>query len=399
MAGFPIKKILVIGAIVATGYYAYTHFFAHGVPGGPGMPGGAPPVGVAEVIERDVRQWREFSGRLVAVDSAMIRPRVAGTIDKIHFKEGEWVQKDQPLFTIDQKPYAAALQSAQARLTLAEAEIARAKTLIADKAIPQREYDQRKNDAEVARADYTRAKLDYDYTTVRAPIAGRVSRAEVTVGNLVDGGGNAPVLTSVVSSAPIYADIDVDEQNFVNFMQASSKPEEVQNIGVELELAGQSGRVYRGHVQSFDNQLNTTSGTIRVRTVFDNEDGTLIPGLFARVRLADAVPVNSILIAERAVGTDQSKKFVIVVGEDGKTERREIKLDGAAEDGLRIVESGLKPGEKIVVSGLQRIMMPGQPVTPEMTSMTASEQAPAAAPKAEEVKTEEMPKEEEKPAQ
>jgi len=369
-----ITPLIVIVAIGAAGYYGYTHFFAHGGPsaGMPGM-GGAVPVGVAEVIERDVQQWREFSGRLVAVDSAMIRPRVSGTIDKIHFKEGQWVEKDQPLFTIDQKPYAATLQSAQARATLAEAELTRAKSLIADKAIPQREYDQRKNDAEVARADLTRARLDYDYTVVKAPIAGRVSRAEVTVGNLVDAGGNAPVLTSVVSNAPIYADFDVDEQTFVRFMQSvSTDPEQIQKIPVQLTLSG-SDKIYEGHVQSFDNQLNTTSGTIRVRTVYDNKDGALIPGLFARVRLADAVAVKSLLISDRAIGTDQSKKFVIVVAPDNKTERREVKLDGVASDGLRIVEEGLKPGEKIVVSGTQRIMMPGQPVTPELVSMEAKD--------------------------
>ncbi len=367
------RFIIFLGALAIAGYFVYEYL----TPQNPAAGGGNGPmqVNVAEVLERDIRQWRDFSGRLVAVDSVTVRPRVSGTIEKIHFREGELVSEGQALFTIDQKPYAAALQAAQAKAALAEADFRRAKVLVSDKTIPQRLYDQRRNDVEVARADLTHAKLEYEYTVIKSPIAGRVSRAEVTMGNLVVAGPNAPVLTSVVSISPIYADIDVDEQTFVRFMQpASVDPEKVKDIPVQLGLSGNSGKVYEGHVQSFDNQINVSSGTIRVRAVFDNADGALIPGLFAMVRLADAVPVKSLLVAERAIGTDQSKKFVIIVKNDNTTERREVKLDGIA-DGLRIIGSGLNPGEKIIVDGMQRIMMPGQPVAPVLVAMDA----PAAA--------------------
>ncbi len=372
------SKLIILGLMAAGAYYGYSRFMApHGGPGG--MPeGGAAPVGVAEVIEREVQQWQEFSGRLAAVDSAEIRPQVSGLIEKIHFEEGEKVKKGQLLFTIDQRPYQAALESAEARATLANAELERAKTLIAEKAIPQRDYDQRKNAAEVAKADLTRAKLDYDYTLIKAPVDGRVSRAEITVGNLVNAGGGAPVLTTVVSDKPIYADFDIDEHTFLQYSQAvGTDKDKLKSIPVYLGLSGEDGMLHEGRVQSFDNQLNVNTGTIRIRAIFDNEDSALIPGLFARIRLGSAEAVKAILITDRAVGTDQTQKFVLVVGEGNKTEHRTVKLGGMA-DGLRIVTEGLKPGEKIVVSGMQRIMMPGQPVTPEMMPMDAKEAAPAA---------------------
>lgn len=366
-----LRKVIVILLIaVVVGYPLYQRLMSPaGMPPGM-MAGGPPPVGVAAVIAREVQQGYEFTGRLSAVESAQIRPRVGGTIEKIHFSEGQLVSKGQPLFTIDPRPYAAALQAAQARVTLADAELARAKKLLDEKAVPQREYDQRRNDAEVARAELTRARLDYDYTVIESPVAGRVSRAEITLGNLVDAGGNAPVLTTVVSSDPIYADFDVDEATYLRYMRSiGGDKDKLRDIPVTLTLTGDE-TAYRGHVQSFDNQLDIRSGTIRVRAVFDNKDGTLVPGLFARVKLKEAVPSRALLITDRAVGTDQNRKFVLVVGAENKTERREIKLGGLA-DGLRVVTSGLKEGEQIIVSGMQRVMMPGQPVQPEPTSMEA----------------------------
>jgi multidrug efflux system membrane fusion protein len=362
------RKTILILVLLAALYYGYTHFLGH--PGGPpGMMGAAPPVSIAEVIARKVQLWGEFSGRLVAVDSAEIRPRVSGTIDAINFTEGQWVTKGQSLFTIDQRPYAAALQAAQARATLAEAEFARAKLLIGDKAIPQREFDQRKSEALAARAELIRAQLDVEHSLVKAPITGRVGRAEITVGNLVDAGGNAPILTTVVTSQPIYADFDIDEQSYLRYIQsAGTDTQKLNAVPVRLMLSGAQAVPYEGRVQSFDNRLDTGSGTLRVRAMFDNKDGSLIPGLFARVQLGGVGEADAILITDRAIGTDQNHKFVIVVGEDGKTERREIKPGGMA-DGLRIVESGLKPGEKIIVSGTQRVMMPGQPVMPEIVPM------------------------------
>lgn len=329
--------------------------------------GGAVPVSVAKVIERKVQTWQEFSGRLVAVDAAEIRPQVSGTVDSIHFEDGAIVKKGDLLFVIDPRPYAAAYQSAKARFDFADAEWKRAEILLAEKAISKRDYDQRKNEALVTKADLTRARLNLNYTKVKAPIDGRVSRAEITVGNLVEAGPNAPLLTTVVASHPIYADFELDETNYLRYARALAEGKDVQAIPVTMQLAA-GGEARQGKIESFDNKLDVMSGTIRVRAVFDNEDGVLVPGLFASVKLGGAEEKEAVLITDRAVGTDQNKKFVIVVGADGKTERRQVTLGGMAE-GLRIVEEGLTPGEQIVVSGLQRIMMPGQPVTPEMVSM------------------------------
>ncbi len=358
---------LIIAVLVAgLAWFGYTKIFGH--QGGPGgMPGGAPPVTTAEVIVRDVLLWQSFSGRLVAVDSAEVRPQVSGIIEKVHFAEGEWVKKGQPLFTIDQRPYLAALQAAEARASMTQAELTRAKTLIAQKAIPQRDFDQRRSDAAAAQAELTRAKLDYDYSVVKAPVAGRVGRAEITAGNLVSA-NDAPLLTMVVADKPIYADFDIDEQTYLQFLAPAAGGADVQSIPVFLGLANEQGEPHEGRMQSFDNQLNVRSGTIRARTVYANEDGKLLPGLFARVRLGSIEKKGAILISDRAVGTDQNKKFVIVVKPDNSTERREVKLDGMA-DGMRVVNEGLQAGEKIIISGMQRVMMPGMPVTPQPGDM------------------------------
>lgn len=369
------KKTIVLLLVAAGGYYAYTRYLGHG--GWGGAPGGAPPVSVAEVIEKSIRPWHDFSGRLTAVDQVEIRPRVSGTIMKVHFEDGAMVKRGDPLFTIDPRPYEAALQAAQARAVMMDAEMQRAKTLRGDKAIAQRDFDQRRNDAEVARAELTRAKLDLDYTHITSPITGRVGRAEITEGNLVETNAGAPVLTTVVSISPIYADFEIDEDTYLEYVQAKATSKEASPaIPVTLQLTGETGPGHAGHIESFDNRLSSATGTIRVRAMFDNADGMLVPGLFARIQIGAPAQTDSLLITDRAVGTDQNKKFVIVVGAENKTERREIKL-GPLADGLRVVKEGLKPGEKIIVSGMQRVMMPGQPVTPEMVPMDGSA-APAA---------------------
>ena len=363
-----LKKILFAILIIGGVYFAYSRYFGSSVGNGAGG-AGAPPVSVAEVISRKEQLWSEFSGRLIAVDSAEIRPRVSGTVEKIHFKEGQWVEKNAPLFTIDQKPYLAALQAAQAKSTFAEAEFARAKSLIIDKAIPNREYDQRKSDVENARADLTKAKLDYGYTIIKAPIAGRVSRAEITLGNLVDAGGSAPLLTTIVSSKPIYADFDIDEKTYLNYLKsAASDQNKLQNIPVNLWLSDQTDKPYEGRVQSFDNHVNLNSGTLRVRAVFDNKNEELIAGLFARIQIGGIGKNDVLLINEQAINTDQSIKFVWVVGDDNKVSYRPVKLGGMVKD-LRIIIDGLKAGEKIVINGTQRIMMPNQAITPKIVGM------------------------------
>lgn len=371
MAFLSRTKLLVL--VVATGiaYMAYVKLMPYGpAAGGPGGAGG-PPVSVAEVLSREIQQWHDFSGRLVAVDKAEIRPRVSGIIEKVHFEDGEMAQEGDKLFTIDPRPYKAALEAAQARAVLAEAELKRAKALKADNAIPQSQYDQRRNDAAVAQANLDMARLNLEYTDIRAPISGRLSRAEITEGNLVEAGSNAPVLTSIISNDPIYADFEVDEATYLQYVQSNATHNgKASQIPVGLALMGEEGFPHKGRIESFDNHLDNTTGTIRVRASFDNPDGTLVPGLFARIRIGETAPSKALLITDRAIGTDQDKRFVLVVGKDNKVEYREVVLDGLA-NGLRVVKEGLKPGEKIIVNGIQRAR-PGLPVTPEMVPMDDS---------------------------
>ncbi len=372
---YNIKNIIIIIFVLAVTYYSYGYFSSsHSAIG---QNGGASPVDTAEVIEREARGWNEFSGKIVAVEQVDVRPRISGTIESIHFSDGAMVKKGDLLFIIDPRPYEASLQSANALWILADADLKRAQSLISSKAIPQREYEQRRNAAEVAKANLTKAKLDLEYTKIKSPISGRASRAEITVGNLVDAGSSAPILTSVVSSTPIYTDFEIDEANFLKYVRANvTSNESAKNIPVTLVLDGLSKQ---GHVESFDNRLNPASGTVRVRAIFDNEDGALVSGLFARIKMGSPENTKSILVTDRAIGTDQNKKFVLVVGAENKVERRYIKLGGIA-DGLRIVEDGLKAGEKIIVSGLQRVMMPNQIVTPEIVPMESHESAQESAP-------------------
>lgn len=360
------RKLLLLLVIIVIAVLAYRTL--NGAPGHPGgMMGGPMPVGVAVVEEREVQVWDEFSGRLGAVERVEIRPRVAGTIDAIHFTEGQTVKKGDLLITIDPKPYEAALQSARARATYAESEYARAKTLLPEKAISQREFDDRKNAYEVAKADLTRASLDLGYTQIRAPVDGRVSRAEITVGNLVNA-GNAMMLTSIVSLDPIYVDFDVDEQTYVGYLAAhGNDPQKLVEVPVRLGLAGQKDFPYLGHIQSFDNELNTRAGTVRARAVLENKAGALIPGLFAHVQVAGSGLRKAVLVNERAIGTDQSKKLVFVVGAENKIEPRVI-VPGATAEGLRIINAGLNAGERVVVEGVQRAI-PGMPVTPMPVDM------------------------------
>ena len=404
-----LKTIIVILILAGLGYLAYQRFAPHDEVS-PDMAAGGPPpampVSVAKVVARDVQVWNDFSGRLTAVDHAEIRPRVSGVIEAMHFTEGAVVNKGDLLFTIDQKPYIAevdraqgALASAQAQAKLAHKDDVRAEGLLKEKAIAKRDYDQRRSDVTVADANVKSAQaaletaqLNLDYTQIKAPISGRVSRAEITVGNLVETGSSAPVLTTIVSSNPIYADFEIDEVTFLHYVGATAG--DVTKLPAELGLATETGTPHTGHIASFDNRLNAASGTIRVRAVFDNPDGLLVPGMFARMLLGTAAPAPALLITDRAVGTDQNKKFVLVVGDDNKVAYREVRL-GPLADGLRIVEEGLKADEKIVVSGLQRAR-PGAEVVPEVVAMDAPPAPPGGPPPAAKPAPEKAP---EKPAE
>lgn len=345
------------------------------------------PVDVATVASRQITDWHSYSGRLEAVDRVEIRPLVSGTITAVHFQDGALVNKGDPLFTIDPRPYAAALEHARARLAAAEAraaytagDLARGERLIVDNAIARRDYEEKRNAAReaeanrlAARAALESARLDLEYTRITAPVAGKLSRAEATVGNVVAAGPGTPPLTTLVSMARMYAAFDVDEQSFLAIINGRQGEA---GVPVHLGLANEDGHPRRGTVSSVDNRMDTSSGTIRVRAVFDNADGTLLPGLYARIRLGSSTPREAVLIDEKAIGTDQDKRFVLVVDEANRTAYREVTL-GAAQGPLRIVEEGLREGERIVVNGLQRTR-PGQAVDPRPVLMSGAP-APAAA--------------------
>lgn len=346
------------------------------------------PVDVAAVAAQQITDWQNYSGRLEAVDRVEIRPLVSGTVTEVHFHDGALVKKGDPLFTIDPRPYAAALEHARAQLAAAEAraaytanDLARGERLIADNAIARRDYEEKQNAAReaeanrlAARAGVESARLNLEYTRITAPVAGKLSRAEVTVGNVVAAGAGTPPLTTLVSMARMYAAFDVDEQSFlavINGKQGAAVP-------VHLGLANEDDYPRSGTVSSVDNRMDTSSGTIRVRAVFDNPDASLLPGLYARIRLGSATPRQALLIDEKAIGTDQDKRFVLVVDDANRAIYREVTL-GAAQGPLRVVESGLAAGERIVVNGLQRAR-PGQIVNPNLVLMSgaASPTAPTA---------------------
>jgi membrane fusion protein, multidrug efflux system len=377
---------LVLGAIVAAGSVATGRYFhAAQATAGAAAPEAAVPVTVAVIEPRQTGLWDEFSGRLEAVNRVELRPRVAGAILSANFNEGALVKAGDVLFKIDPAPYAAEVDKAQAQLEAAKArvvfttsELERGAQLVGNAVVTRRDYDQRDNanreaiaNVKAAEATLQTARLNLDYTEVRAPVDGRVGKIEVTVGNLVAAGTSSPVLTSLVSINPIYASFDADEDVVLRALNsiadASGTRGNLDQIPVEMSTT--SGTTVKGYIQLIDNQVNGQSGTIRVRATFRNEDGRLIPGQFARVRMGQPKKQTLVMVDERAVGTDQDKKFVMVVGDDNRAAYRAITLGGSV-DGLRIVTSGLKSGDRVVVNGLQRVR-PGALLKLETAEMGA----------------------------
>ncbi|HJV61070.1 MAG TPA: efflux RND transporter periplasmic adaptor subunit [Albitalea sp.] len=345
------------------------------------------PVSVATVEQSPVAAWQEFSGRLEAVEHVELRSRAAGTVQAVHFREGALVKAGDLLITIDPAPYAAEVERAQAQVVAAQARVAqlqgdhaRAVRLWDEQAIARRELDERTNglrEAEAnlraAQAALQSAQLNLGYTQVRAPISGRVGKLEVTVGNLIAAGPGAPVLTTLVSVSPIYASFDADEQVVTRALKelpgGASARAHLERIPVLLGTADDKDTPVQGQLQLIDNQVDAKSGTVRVRAKFDNKDGALMPGQFARLRMGQASATPALLVNERAIGTDQNKRFVIVVDKDNKAVWREVTL-GASVNGLRIVSSGLAAGERVVVNGVQRVR-PGALLAPQIVAMDA----------------------------
>jgi RND family efflux transporter MFP subunit len=361
-----------------------------GGPGGPGGAPGAPPVSVAPAVQRQVVDSETFSARLEAPDSVDLRSRIGGTLEAVHFREGERVAKGALLFTIDPRPYTAEvargeaqLAAAQTALELARSEVVRADKLVAINGISAQEIDQlraavKNGEANVkaAEAALTGSRLNLGYTRISAPISGRVSRANVTAGNLVAAGD--PVLTTIVSQDKVHAWFDAPETLYLRFQQAAR---EGKSAVVQMGLADEEGYPHAGKLDFIDNRLNPATATIRVRAVFDNAKGRFTPGLSARLKLAGNAGYDAVLVPERAIGTDQTRKIVLTVGANNIVAPREVKL-GALIDGMRVVQ-GLKAGENVIVDGLQRAF-PGAPVAPTVLKVDAQgmpiQPAPASAP-------------------
>jgi multidrug efflux system membrane fusion protein len=357
-----------------------------------------PEVSVAQVVERSVTEWDDYTGRVVAVDSVEIRPRVAGHLRGWHFREGGLVGKGDLLFTIDDREYRAALEAARADVARAEAEVRlagqelrRAEELIAQKLVAERDLDtararlqQGEANLLAALARQQQAELDLSFTRITSPIDGRAGEALVKPGNLVAPG--EPVLTTVVSVDPVHVVFEGDERAYLRYQQLAReglRPSSRDNPNpVLVGLADEEGFPHRGEMDFVDNVLDPDTGTIRGRAVVPNADGALTPGLFVRVRLLGTSDKDALLIHEQAVLTDQDRRYVYVLGEGNVAVRKDVTL-GARVEGLRIVTSGLSPGDRVIVNGVRKIFFPGQPVSPREVPMDQPDQpAPGSPPTA-----------------
>lgn len=351
------------------------------------QPGPPPPprITVAAAIDREITEWDEFTGRLEAVDSVQVRPRVSGYVAAIRFTEGAIVRRGDLLFQIDPRPFAAEVDRLRAELTRARAtvqragsELQRAERLRAENAISLEEHGRRAAFAQESAAQVSAVEaalrsveLNLEFTRVTSPITGRVSRAFVTEGNLVSSGpGEATLMTTVVSLDPIHAHFDADERVFLKYTapaRAGGHAGGRVSLPIRMALATEQGFPREGRMNFLDNRLDPASGTIRGRAVFRNGDGVLVPGLFVRLRVAGGGHARALLIQDRAVGTDLDKKFVFVVGSDNTIQYRPVAL-GPIVDDLRVVRSGLNAGDLVVINGLQRVR-PGVKVDPVVAAM------------------------------
>ena len=341
-----------------------------------------PQVTVAPVEQQELVEWEELTGRSAAVDFVEVRPRVSGHIDKVLFESGQLARKGDVLFAIDPRWHKAEYERREAELAMArvrmdnaEREAKRNAQLLASKAISKEEADGRearfaeaRAALQVAEAGRDTAKLDLEYTQIRSPIDGRVSRALVTAGNYISGvAGAATLLTTIVSVDPIYVYADMDENALLRYNTLTQSGKLATNgdgrVPVELQLADEEGFAHHGYVESLDNRLDTQTGSIVLRTLFPNPAGRIVPGLFARIRLPASAKAPVLLVDETAIGTDQAQKFVLTLTSTNTAAYRAVKL-GALVNGKRVVREGLQAGEKIVVNGLARIR-PGMPVTPQ----------------------------------
>jgi membrane fusion protein, multidrug efflux system len=366
-------------------------------PAGPdASQGGGPPpadVSVAQVVSREITEWDEFIGRVEAKETIELRPRVGGYLKAVHFEEGGPVKKGQLLFSIDDREYRAAVETAaanvaraQTRVELASGELARSNKLLAARAVSQEEFATRKGelaqanaDVRTAKAQLTQANLNLEFTRIESPIDGRVGLAMQRPGNLLAPGTS--MLGTVVSLDPMYVYFEGDERTYLKYQdmaRAGERPSsrEVRNP-VRMGLANEQGYPHEGYMDMVDNQLNPQTGSIRARAVFDNKDGVFTPGLFARIQLLGSGKRQAMLINDRAVMTDQDRKYIYVVGPKGEAMRKDVVL-GSMFEGLRVVSSGLEGTEQVVINGTSKIFFPGAPLQPFVVPMDKPDTPPPA---------------------
>lgn len=380
------RKFLLAAAVLAAigtplgllGVGALTHRGqAAAMPGTPAVQ-----VDVARVLSRRVQHWDEFNGRITAVESVEVRSRVSGYVTRVAYKEGDEVRRGDLLFAIDRRPYEAALNSAMAQLerarataSLAKSRDERARKLLPSSALSQDEADARhaayaQSEADVlnAEAAVDLARLNLEFTEVRAPIDGRAGRALLTAGNLAV--ADQTLLTTTVSQDPVYVDFDPDEQSYLRY-SADARRDHKDALTVRVALAGEENFAHVGMVDFQDNQVDPSTGSIRMRAKLRNPSRIFTAGLFARVMISSGSETEALLIDEKAVLTDQDRKYVYVLGPDNTAQRKDIEL-GRKSEGFRVVESGLMPGDRIVIGGLQRIYQSGTPVKPSEVAMLAA---------------------------
>jgi RND family efflux transporter MFP subunit len=341
------------------------------------------PVTLAAVESKELVEWEEFTGRVEALETVELMPRVSGYITEVHFKSGALVKKDDLLFTIDQRPFQTKLRAAEAEVSRAQAnatsakrEFDRVSTLLAAKAIAPEQAEMRESmdlqgqaALESALAAEHSAEIELEHSEIRAPISGRISRAITTTGNFVTAG--TTLLSSIVTIDPVYVYADIDENSLLK-LQALQRDKKTFTDGaglmpVELQLSNETGFPHQGHVESLDNRLDAGTGSMVLRAEFKNSDGMLTPGLFARIRLPMTAKYPALLIDEKSILTDQANKYVLGIDEKNISVYKPVVL-GPVIDGKRIVRSGLKAGEKIIINGQARLPQPGMPVAPTEAS-------------------------------
>jgi RND family efflux transporter MFP subunit len=355
----------------------------------------APPVTVANPVYKKIVEWDEYPGQFKAVDAIDVRARVSGYLEQIHFTDGQVVKQGDLLFTIEKRPFEIALDSAQAQLAEANAQLSlanrnlkRYEKMREGNIVGESDYDDRveavsagKAAVAVAQAQVRQAELDLGYTDIRAPVTGRISRHEVSAGNLITGGytGDVTLLTTIVSLDPIYFDFDVSEANYLAYQRAAERgvmPAMRDNkIGVFAKLPDEDQWTHKGSLEFLDNQVNETSGTIRARATFANSNGAFTPGQFAHIRVPGSEPYEAILLPETAIVTDQSQKIALVVAEDGTVGVKILRV-GPNYNGMRIIREGLAPNDKVVINGLLRAR-PGSKVAAQMGTIEAAPQEAA----------------------